>query len=242
MIPLPINLEIWLNILPILMLEHDVPLFLIRLFHLKIVTEIMLPSIKTIIKPSSYVSYENHPYNSATYYPVSSPTSTYNSMADQPNYDTPNYSNSSLLNLDDTFSTETEFNELLGYEDDGEKSGKTLNTSNESIESDSIALFPNSANQNGIDKDEKKMYPCRMCDKKYSTMTNIYRHVRAQHSYFLCSLCMKMFEFEAELKEHIHKCPKSDDKKPQCIVCMQYFSNSWSLTRHIKIHVSAGEW
>lgn len=73
-------------------------------------------------------------------------------------------------------------------------------------------------------------------------MTNIYRHVRAQHNCFLCSLCMKMFGHEAELKEHIHKCPKSDVKKPQCVVCMQYFSNSWSLTRHIKIHVSAGEW
>lgn len=94
----------------------------------------------------------------------------------------------------------------------------------------------------GLEKDDKKIYPCQLCDKKYSTMTNIYRHVRTQHNYFLCSLCMNMFKMETDLKEHIHKCPKSDVKKPQCIVCMQYFSNSWSLTRHIKIHVSAGEW
>lgn len=204
----------------------------------------MLPSIKTIIKPSSYVSYENHPYNSTTsYYPISSPNNAYNSMVDPNSYnETPNYSHSSLLNLDDSFSTETEFNELLGYEEDAEKLGKLLNTSNESIASDSVALYSSSTVHNGIEKDEKKVYPCRLCDKKYSTMTNIYRHVRAQHNCFLCSLCMKMFNHETELKEHIHKCPKSDEKKPQCGVCMQYFSNSWSLTRHIKIHVSAGEW
>lgn len=100
----------------------------------------------------------------------------------------------------------------------------------------------NSSSSLSSDKEEKKIYPCQLCDKKYSTMTNIYRHVRAQHNYFLCSLCMNMFKLETDLKEHIHKCPKSDVKKPQCSVCMQYFSNSWSLTRHVKIHVTAGEW
>lgn len=155
--------------------------------------------------------------------------------------DSSHYTGNSLLNLDDAFSTETEFNDFMGYEDDVEKIEKCLNTSSESITSD-IQIFSNVSAQNGIEKDDKKVYPCRLCDKKYSTMTNIYRHVRAQHEQFLCSLCMKMFEHENELKEHIHKCPKSDVKKPQCVVCMQYFSNSWSLTRHIKIHVSAGEW
>lgn len=203
----------------------------------------MLPSIKTIIKPSSYVSYENHPYNSNTSYYSASTSTNFNSMIEQTNYDeTPNYATSSLLNLDDSFSMETDFNELnAGFEDDPEKLGKILNTSNECIASE-LAIYSNAATQNGTDKEEKKVYPCQLCDKRYSTMTNIYRHVRTQHNCFLCSLCMKMFNLEAELKEHIHKCPKSDEKKPQCGVCMQYFSNSWSLTRHIKIHVTAGEW
>lgn len=206
----------------------------------------MLPSIKTIIKPSSYVCYENHPYNATnSYYPMSSPNNNMaNSLLDHSNHlnGSPNFqSSNSLLNLDDTLSAETESNDLLSYEDEAERLGKILNTSNESIASDML-IYTNTVTHNGNDKDEKKVYPCRLCDKKYSTMTNIYRHVRAQHNCFLCSLCMKMFEHEAELKEHIHKCPKSDEKKPQCVVCMQYFSNSWSLTRHIKIHVSAGEW
>lgn len=205
-----------------------------------ITAEIMLPSIKTIIKPSSYVCYENHPYTSTPYYSEPSPNHIYGSLIEPPNNtdETSNYANS-ILNLDDTFSTETEFNDLMSY-DDTDKIGNILNTSNESNTSESISNF--SSSQNGVEKEEKKVYPCRLCDKKYSTMTNIYRHVRAQHSCFLCSLCMKMFNEEFELKEHIHKCPKSDVKKPQCVVCMQYFSNSWSLTRHIKIHVSAGEW
>lgn len=203
----------------------------------------MLPSIKTIIKPSSYVSYENHPYNATNmYYQGSSPSMILSSLIDHTNNlnEGSQFSSNSLLNLDDTYSTETEFNDIVGNEDDTEKLEKVINTSTDSIASD-IQLYSNST-QNGIEKDEKKVFPCRLCDKKYSTMTNIYRHVRAQHNCFLCSLCMKMFEHETELKEHIHKCPKSDVKKPQCVVCMQYFSNSWSLTRHIKIHVSAGEW
>lgn len=204
----------------------------------------MLPSIKTIIKPSSYVSYENHPCNATNHYcPEPSPNNITSTLMDHTSNlnDGSQYSSNSLLNLDDTFSTETEFNDFIGYEDDPEKLEKILNTSTDSIVSD-MNLHSNPMTQNGIEKDEKKVYPCRLCDKKYSTMTNIYRHVRAQHSCYLCSLCMKMFELEPELKEHIHKCPKSDVKKPQCVVCMQYFSNSWSLTRHIKIHVSAGEW
>lgn len=204
----------------------------------------MLPSIKTIIKPSSYVSYENHPYNAANNYcRGSSPNNLISSLMDHSSHfnEGSHFNHNSLLNLDDTLSTETEFNDFLSYEDDAEKLEKILNTSSDSIASD-MHLYASSSSQNGIEKDEKKVYPCRLCDKKYSTMTNIYRHVRVQHSCFLCSLCMKMFDHEAELKEHIHKCPKSDVKKPQCVVCMQYFSNSWSLTRHIKIHVSAGEW
>lgn len=196
----------------------------------------MLPSIKTIIKPSSYVCYETYQYNMGpSYYPASSPTNVYSSIMDQASgSEASNYGNSSILNLDDTFSTETEFTEFMGYDDDSKELGKA------SSESGASSSMANS--QNGIEKDEKKVYPCGLCDKKYSTMTNIYRHVRAQHSCFLCSLCMKIFELESELKEHMSKCPKSDEKKPQCSVCMQYFSNSWSLTRHIKIHVSAGEW
>lgn len=208
------------------------------------IPEIMLPSIKTIIKPSSYVSYENHMYSASnSYYDggASNSNNLMNSLMDNTNDDGQQYvSNSSLLNLDDSFSTENEFNDFMSYEEDGEKFDKLLNPihENESIPGD----MQNGTTPNGIEKDEKKVYPCQLCDKKYSTMTNIYRHVRAQHSCFLCSLCMNMFELENELKEHIHKCPKSDEKKPQCVVCMQYFSNSWSLTRHIKIHVSAGEW
>lgn len=203
--------------------------------------EIMLPSIKTIIKPSSYVCYDAYQYSTMgkSYYPDSSPTNVYNALMDQASgSEASNYGTNSILNLDDTFSTEAELTEFMGYDDDTKELGKLVCTSSESTASSSMTI----TTPNGNDKDEKKTYPCRLCDKKYSTMTNIYRHVRAQHACFLCSLCMKIFEFEAELKEHMSKCPKSDEKKPQCIVCMQYFSNSWSLTRHIKIHVSAGEW
>lgn len=184
-------------------------------------TEISLPSIKTIIKPSAYVCYENRPGGGlqldSTYEHSNGRHSDGHAAAHR--------FESRILNLDEPFpfavAPPAHSAELFGSfdEDDGP-----------------VGAFV------AAEKDEKKVYPCQLCDKKYSTMTNIYRHVRTQHNYFLCSLCMNMFQLEAELKEHIHKCPKSDVKKPQCVVCMQYFSNSWSLTRHIKIHVSAGEW
>lgn len=195
------------------------------------ITEILLPSIKTIIKPTSYVCYESRPFTINDSHFV---TSNINE----------NRTNDVILNLDDVLSTASQFNDLSSYDtnDADGQPDKYLNTSNESNESDSFSTCSNAMTTNSSEKDDKKIYPCLLCDKKYSTMTNIYRHVRAQHNCFLCSLCMNMFKWENELKEHIHHCPKSDVKKPQCIVCMQYFSNSWSLTRHIKIHISAGEW
>lgn len=204
----------------------------------------MLPSIRTIIKPTSYICYEGR--SSGTCYSPQTSNSTF-----LPSVEPTNGNNdllvasSTILNLDDPFSTVTQMTDttFIGYDDDDpDQFSQYLSTSNGSVVSDAMSTYSNSILANGLEKEEKKIYPCQMCDKKYSTMTNIYRHVRTQHNYFLCSLCMNMFKLETELKEHIHKCPKSDEKKPQCIVCMQYFSNSWSLTRHIKIHVSAGEW
>lgn len=139
----------------------------------------------------------------------------------------------------DTFTNFGQLSDILAYDASDEPSDGVLVSEGDIIGGDSVT---SALNGNALDKDDKKIYPCLLCDKKYSTMTNIYRHVRAQHNCFLCSLCMNMFKWEKELKEHIGQCPKSDVKKPQCRVCMQYFANSWSLTRHIKIHVSAGEW
>lgn len=80
---------------------------------------------------------------------------------------------------------------------------------------------------------KKKVYHCEVCDKKYATMTNIYKHMRS-HQLYLCSLCMRTFPHEHQIKEH--KCPQGSVKTPQCHVCFKYLSNSWSLTRHMKIH------
>lgn len=93
----------------------------------------------------------------------------------------------------------------------------------------------NAASTNGTaaPAKKKKVYQCEMCDKKYATMTNIYKHMRS-HQLYLCSLCMRTFPQEHQIKEH--KCPQGSVKTPQCHVCFKYLSNSWSLTRHMKIH------
>lgn len=204
-------------------------------------TEISLPSIKNIIKPSSYVCYDSRAYAPT---PAGSMPSVVRAHIEHIEPDQSLRSENKILNLDDPFALASahasDVDPYGGSFEDDEDEQLCATNGTEGTEGTGT-VYPNALMAVG-EKEEKKIYPCQLCDKKYSTMTNIYRHVRTQHNYFLCSLCMKMFELEAELKEHIHKCPKSDVKKPQCIVCMQYFSNSWSLTRHIKIHVSAGEW
>lgn len=206
-------------------------------------TEISLPSIKNIIKPSSYVCYDSRAYATTPPSATTLSTSFARTHLDQHiDQEQSMRLESKILNLDDPFALATAPHSCIDIDSFGgsfeEDDDDHLRATNGNGTGNTYA----SSLLGAGDKEEKKIYPCQLCDKKYSTMTNIYRHVRAQHNFFLCSLCMKMFEQEAELKEHIHKCPKSDVKKPQCIVCMQYFSNSWSLTRHIKIHVSAGEW
>lgn len=222
-------------------------------------SEISLPPIKSLIKPSSYVCYENRNFAISSADPVllssphpsvaSQPASAESSFEERPSdvfymnqildldlsgvmpagSMAPNTSISNgINNIPTAYIKEPPTPYTTDVDEDGADGMADLVSTNSSL--------------NSSDKEEKKLYPCQLCDKKYSTMTNIYRHVRAQHNYFLCSLCMNMFEMESDLKEHIHVCPKMDEKKPQCSVCMQYFSNSWSLTRHVKIHVTAGEW
>lgn len=104
---------------------------------------------------------------------------------------------------------------------------------NDTVTTESLVATPSDA-VNAKDKaNKKKSYRCEICDKKYATMTNIYKHMRS-HDLYLCSLCMKTFSQEHEIKEH--KCPQGSVKTPQCLVCFKYLSNSWSLTRHMKIH------
>lgn len=98
----------------------------------------------------------------------------------------------------------------------------------------SIIMMSSSACSKEI-ANKKKIYHCDLCKKKYATMTNIYKHMRS-HNLYLCSLCMKTFSQEHEIKEH--KCPHGSVKTPQCSVCFKYLSNSWSLTRHMKIHTN----
>lgn len=106
------------------------------------------------------MSYENSPFNTTN----TNPNNLYNSLMDHANdlNDDSHFSNA-ILNLDDNFSTDTEFNEFMAYEDDTEKLEKILNRSTDCIASD-MHIYSNTTSQNDIDKDEKKLYPCRLCD------------------------------------------------------------------------------
>lgn len=211
-----------------------------------------MPPIKSLIKPSSYVCYENRNFTS---------TPLPNTVPLLPSPQSQNVPSSSTeASFDERPSEVYYMNQMHDLDLSNVLPDTTRNIhptyvnvpatsyaihdADEDVVIDGITEIAsaNSSSSLNSDKEEKKIYPCQLCDKKYSTMTNIYRHVRTLHNFFLCSLCMNMFPLESDLKEHIHRCPKSDVKKPQCSVCMQYFSNSWSLTRHVKIHVTAGEW
>lgn len=182
----------------------------------------MLPSIQTIIKPTSCIQYDARPIirNGLHFSMVRKAA-----IVEDP----------VCLNLDENRTNASSLSDPSSYDSNDEQTDR--------FAKGAIEPVPNGGDVPGTDaKDDKRSFPCALCDKKYSTMTNIYRHVRAQHQCYLCSLCMNFYKCEDELKNHITICPKSNAKKPQCNVCMQYFANSWSLTRHVKIHISAGEW
>lgn len=206
-------------------------------FFIVVFVEIMLPSIQTIMKSTSCFQYNVRPITRTDVYSSEPVTLTSGPIARNEIDLVESSTGITCLNLDANPSNCSPLSESLS----GDSSDEKCESSNKAPLSDiSITCSADSPGTDG--KDDKRSYPCSMCDKKYSTVTNIYRHVRTQHQRYLCSLCMKIFKSEELLKKHITICPKSNAKKPQCVVCMQHFSNSWSLTRHIKIHISAGEW
>lgn len=85
--------------------------------------------------------------------------------------------------------------------------------------------------------DAAKIYECDQCDRRYATVSNLSKHMR-NHNVFMCAICAGKYQNEQLLK--LHECnTEKKSKMPQCSICLKHLSNSWSLTRHMKTHAAA---
>ena len=87
-----------------------------------------------------------------------------------------------------------------------------------------------------------KNHTCNECDKKFSTPSNLKRHIRRVHSLEIphtCDTCHKGFATVDMLKRHcqVHR----KEKIHGCSKCEKRFARKDSLTRHLKSHAKRGE-
>ena len=92
--------------------------------------------------------------------------------------------------------------------------------------------------------EEKKEYQCDKCNKTFSLIQNLKRHISTIHEVtakmFQCTLCEKSFSRKYELMMHINGAHEKI-KKFQCDVCSKGFARKDVFKDHIKIHLGKRE-
>ncbi len=84
----------------------------------------------------------------------------------------------------------------------------------------------------------EKIYACTMCEKSYSYMAGLRRHLRMTHSGerpYKCDVCAMGFTQSTDLKRHfrIH----TGEKPYKCSTCGKAFTQSGTLTVHMRTHI-----
>ncbi|XP_059617687.1 zinc finger protein 616-like [Phlebotomus argentipes] len=88
-----------------------------------------------------------------------------------------------------------------------------------------------------LSDEEKYIYPCPHCGKKFGAKENMQTHIRIIHigsKTFICEECGKTFRKKCQLTAH--QITHSDDRTFQCSFCPKKFKDRLALKRHEDIH------
>lgn len=86
--------------------------------------------------------------------------------------------------------------------------------------------------------DPRRFFPCKICDKKFKTYSNMRLHVNqhkpAKPGTFTCDYCQKIYPTRKKIVRHMpHHVVR---EKIKCGFCDKMFSDRYYLKRHEKIH------
>ena len=79
-------------------------------------------------------------------------------------------------------------------------------------------------------------YKCELCDKSFSQVDNLKRHIHKVHEDYKCDLCSNSFSSRQTLKRHINRVHEGS-KDYKCDSCGKSFSKIYKLkTHHHTVH------
>ncbi|XP_077335965.1 zinc finger and BTB domain-containing protein 21 [Lithobates pipiens] len=82
--------------------------------------------------------------------------------------------------------------------------------------------------------ENKEVYPCRLCNVKFTSFLEQGNHERMCRNATLCPYCSLRFSTPEQKNEHEPKC---EYKKLTCLECMRTFKSSFSIWRHqVEVH------
>lgn len=83
-----------------------------------------------------------------------------------------------------------------------------------------------------------KSFTCSLCEKRFTSQTNLGRHIRVIHkpqNHHTCSTCQKTFDQLASLR--LHQSVHEAERKFGCDICNQKFKSEINLKLHKKRHL-----
>lgn len=88
-----------------------------------------------------------------------------------------------------------------------------------------------------VHRNRGKIFPCTMCEKKYTSADSLYGHVSKVHAFrgeVECRYCFRRFKTEQGMLIHVSRQHQDPHRKSECDVCGKVFTTNSILNTHKK--------